>query len=81
MPTEDASGTFLPTSLLLAGTAAVAAVILVAAALTVAPRQAGATPQFAQQTGKGCGSCHKNPAGGGPLTGTGAKFKAKGNKL
>ena len=36
---------------------------------------------FAQQTGKACGYCHANPAGGGKLKPAGEKFKANGNKL
>jgi len=42
---------------------------------------AGATAQFAKETGKSCGACHTAPAGGGPLTPFGEKFKANGNKL
>jgi len=42
---------------------------------------ANATPQYAQQTGKACGFCHKNPAGGGALKPAGEKFKANGHKL
>jgi mono/diheme cytochrome c family protein len=42
---------------------------------------AGATVQFAKETGKSCGACHTAPAGGGPLTPFGEKFKANGNKL
>jgi hypothetical protein len=44
-------------------------------------RSANATPQFAQQTGKACGYCHVNAAGGGKLKSAGEKFKANGNKL
>lgn len=43
--------------------------------------QASATPAFAQQSGKACGFCHQNPAGGGGLKPAGEKFKANGNKL
>ncbi len=42
---------------------------------------AAATVQFATETGKTCGDCHTNAAGGGPLTPFGEKFKANGNKL
>jgi mono/diheme cytochrome c family protein len=42
---------------------------------------AGATVQFAKETGKSCGACHTNPQGAGPLTPFGEKFKANGNKL
>jgi len=55
---------------------------LVAGALSVTvSRPANATPQFAQQTGKACGFCHVNAAGGGKLKAAGEKFKANGNKL
>jgi len=42
---------------------------------------AKATPAFAAATGKPCGQCHQNPAGGGALKPFGEKFKANGNKL
>ena len=56
-----------------AGVAGIAAVIL-AMAVTVVPQRAAATAAFAQQTGKPCGACHVNKAGGGKLTAAGAKF-------
>jgi hypothetical protein len=55
------------------GSAAVAAIIL-ASVFTASP--VSAKPEFAAQTGKPCGACHANPAGGGKLTGAGEKFKA-----
>jgi hypothetical protein len=55
---------------------AIAAAAVIGGALTIAaPRSAVAKPEFAAQTGKPCASCHKNPAGGGELTGVGEKFK------
>lgn len=61
---------------------AAAAALLIAGALSVTvSRPANATPEFAQQTGKPCGFCHVNPAGGGKLKPAGEKFKANGNKL
>jgi hypothetical protein len=58
-----------------------AAAGLVAATLSVTVSQpASATPQFATQTGKACGVCHQNPAGGGVLKPVGQKFKDNGNK-
>lgn len=58
------------------------AALLVAGALAVTVSgPANATAQFAQQTGKACGYCHVNPAGGGKLKASGEKFKANGNKL
>ena len=59
-----------------------AAVILFAGMLSVTmSRPASATPAFAASTGKACGFCHQNAAGGGALKPAGAKFKANGNKL
>jgi hypothetical protein len=64
------------------GFGAVVAALAVGGALTiVAPPSAKATPQFAAQTGKPCGTCHQNPAGSGPLKAFGAAFKANGFKL
>jgi hypothetical protein len=62
--------------------AAASATILIAGTMiAVAPQQAKATPEFAGKTGKPCGFCHQNPAGGGKLKPAGEKFKASGNKL
>ncbi len=59
-----------------------AAAGLIAGMLSVTiSRPANATPAFAGATGKACGFCHQNPAGGGALNSAGAKFKANGNKL
>ena len=58
-----------------------AAAILIAGTVSVTvSRQANATPQYATQTGKPCGQCHENPAGGGKLKAAGEKFKANGYK-
>ena len=59
--------------------AALALVLL--AGLTVTPRPANALPAYAQSTGKACGYCHQNAAGGGALKSAGEKFKANGHKL
>lgn len=65
-----------------AGVVGVGAAVLAAAlALTMAARQAEATPQFAAQTKLPCGQCHASPAGGGKLKPFGERFRAKGNKL
>lgn len=56
------------------------AILFALAMLAVTPRQAGATPAYAQQTGLPCGRCHVNPGGGGKLTSYGAKFQANGHK-
>jgi cytochrome c553 len=61
---------------------AVAAAAVIGGALTiVAPRSADAKPEFAASTGKACGACHANPAGGGALKPYGQAFKANGFKL
>jgi hypothetical protein len=54
--------------------------VLVASAslVTVAQREANATPQLAQKTGKPCGFCHTKPPA---LNAEGKKFKANGHKL
>ena len=58
------------------------AALLIAGTLSVTvSRPASATPAFATATGKPCGQCHQNPAGGGKLKPFGEKFKANGNKL
>ena len=59
-----------------------AVAILIAGAMSLTFSQtAKATPAYAQQTGKPCGFCHANPAGGGKLKPAGEKFKANGHKL
>ena len=58
------------------GALAVATVVL-ATGVAVVPQRAQATPAFAQQTGRPCGSCHVNKAGGGKLTAAGAAFAKK----
>ena len=59
-----------------------AAAILIAGAMSVSISQpANAKPEFAAQTGKPCGQCHQNPAGGGALKPFGEKFKENGFKL
>jgi mono/diheme cytochrome c family protein len=61
---------------------AMAAAVLGAALVSlVLVQPAAATVQFATETGKSCGDCHTNAAGGGPLTPFGQKFKENGNKL
>jgi hypothetical protein len=62
--------------------AAGAATMLIAGAMSVVVSQpASAKPEFAASTGKPCGTCHANPAGGGKLKPFGEKFKATGFKL
>jgi hypothetical protein len=59
-----------------------AAALAVGGMLTIAaPKRAAATPAFAASTGKACGACHQNPAGGGPRNALGDAFAANGHKL
>lgn len=39
-----------------------------------APHQAGATEEYARQTGQACAACHLDPGGGGELTKAGKSF-------
>jgi hypothetical protein len=63
----------------LAGAGAVA--LIVGLAAFAAPQPADALPSYAQQTGKSCGGCHVNAAGGGPRNAFGNAFAANGHKL
>jgi hypothetical protein len=59
-----------------------AAAILIASTMSlIISSPANAKPEFAAQTGKPCGTCHVNPAGGGKNTAFGLKFKANGYKV
>jgi mono/diheme cytochrome c family protein len=49
-------------------------------AITVS-KPAVALSAYAAQTGKACGACHQNPAGGGPRNAFGEAFAANGHKL
>lgn len=60
---------------------AAAAILIAGTMITIGSQPANAKPEFAAQTGKPCGFCHQNPAGGGALKPTGEKFKANGFKL
>jgi hypothetical protein len=60
---------------------AAALLLLVGAAVSVAPRPAGALPAYAAQTQLPCGRCHVNAAGGGPRNAFGNAFAANGHKL
>jgi hypothetical protein len=55
--------------------AALAAIVVAAAALTIAPPQTEATPQLAAQTKFPCGQCHVSPGGGEKLKPFGQKYK------
>jgi len=61
--------------------AAVAALAIGGMLSIVVPQPAAATPAYAASTGKSCGACHQNPAGGGPRTSLGDAFVANGHKL
>ena len=50
-------------------------------AVVTAPKPAAALPAYAASTGKPCGTCHQNPAGGGPRNAFGEAFAANGHKL
>ena len=62
---------------------AVVAALAVGAALAVVvtPKPAAALPAYAASTGKACGACHTNSAGGGPRNAFGEAFAANGHKL
>ena len=64
---------------LISGTAAM--ILIAGTTSLIISRPANATAAFATQTGKACGECHQNAAGGGKLTPFGEAFKANGNKL
>jgi hypothetical protein len=59
---------------------AVVTAILVCGAITI-PKSATALPAYSSSTGKACGACHQNPAGGGPRNAFGTAFAANGHKL
>jgi hypothetical protein len=79
MSGKEGSSAIFPV-MALCGAAGVAMAIFVAG-VTLSPRQAHATPQYASQTGLPCGKCHVNPAGGGDRTAFGKKFAANGHKV
>jgi mono/diheme cytochrome c family protein len=60
---------------------ALAVALAIGGALTIAvPKPATALPAYASSTGKACGACHTNPAGGGARTAYGDAFAANGHK-
>jgi hypothetical protein len=65
-------------ALALGGVIAVGAVI---GGVWLAPQPASATPAYASQTGRACGSCHVSKSGGGALTSFGKAFAANGHKV
>jgi mono/diheme cytochrome c family protein len=65
---------------IVAGTAALAAILVAAMMLTMAPQPAQAHPAYAQKTGQHCATCHVNPKGGGKLTNCGTRWLTGGMK-
>jgi hypothetical protein len=61
--------------------AVVTAVLIGGALMLSVPKSATALPAYSSSTGKACGACHQNPAGGGPRNGFGEAFAANGHKL
>ncbi len=51
-------------------------VVILSAAYFSGPTTTVALPAYAAATGQVCGTCHVNPAGGGPLTAKGQQFQA-----
>lgn len=64
---------------LVCGTAG--AILIVSTLFVTVSRPANATSAYTVETGKTCGQCHQNAAGGGKLTPFGEKFKADGHKV
>ncbi len=67
--------------LIAASTAAAFVVLAASWAVIATTPTANATAQYAKQTGKSCGYCHANPAGGGKLKAAGVKFQKNGHKM
>jgi mono/diheme cytochrome c family protein len=64
------------------GLGAIAAALAVGGVVAITiSKPAIALPAYAAQTGKACGACHQNPAGGGPRNAFGEAFAANGHKL
>jgi len=68
-------------SIIAAAAGIATAALITGMTMTLASRTASALPVYAQQTGKACGYCHVNPAGGGKRTAAGEKFAANGHKF
>lgn len=54
----------------------VAGALLAVTVMVCWPHPAGATEEYARQTGQTCAACHLDPAGGGELTAAGKTFTA-----
>jgi hypothetical protein len=70
----------LSKTIIIAGSGAAAAVVLLAA-LAVAPQSTAALPTYAQREHLDCESCHINPAGGSLLNANGKQYLANGYKF
>lgn len=70
----------LSKTIIIAGSGALAAVVLLAG-LAVAPQSAAALPTYAQKEHLDCVSCHVNPAGGSVLNAKGRQYEANGHKF
>lgn len=55
-------------------------VLVLSLLLLAFTRTVWATPEYAEKTGQACSACHRDPAGGGPLTPTGEAFVANAHK-
>lgn len=54
------------------------AILSLATVVAISNSDAEAFPSYATATGQPCGTCHVNPAGGGPLTAAGDYYLANG---
>jgi mono/diheme cytochrome c family protein len=65
---------------IVAGTAALAAIVVAAMTFTITPQPAESHPAYAEKTGQHCAICHVKSAGGGKLTDCGTKWMTTGMK-
>lgn len=76
MSNNRSSDAFIRIGTILYGAAGVlSAVSIAAAAVTLSPRHAQATPAYATQTKLACGACHGNPPSATNLTDRGKDFQ------
>jgi len=81
MSYKNGSSALIPMSILCGAAGVATAILIAAAAVTLSPGQAQATPAYAAQTKLACGQCHVNAAGGGPTNAYGKAFAANGHKV
>jgi hypothetical protein len=77
---EPSKSPSLTKTIILAGSGALAAVVLLAG-LAVAPQSATALPTYAQREHLDCESCHIDPAGGGVRNAIGKQYETNGHKF